>query len=326
MTEYIIGIDLGATRLRVACLDPDLHILERKEILTLSEQGPDVTIQRMIDLVHEVMPTEGGCLGIGISSAGPTNPYTGMIVAPPNLHGWHNVPIAPMLHDHFGITTYLGNDANVAVLAEATRGAARGSEHAIFITVSTGVGSGIITDGHLLQGRAGLGAEAGHIIMVAEEGRVTTLEKESSGTALARRAREHMVRGDHSIMWDMASGDADKLTGKIVGTAAQQGDALALTLVRHAGRMLGLGMVSLLHLFSPDVLVFGGGVSQLGDLLFDPMREAIREYSLDESYWDGLRVERARLGDNVSLVGAGALVITAGGIEQISKVVAKLTD
>jgi glucokinase len=125
-------------------------------------------------------------------------------------------------------------------------------------------------------------------------------------------------------MRDMVNGDLSGITGRIVGDAARGGDKVAVEIVRRAGRIVGLGMVTLLHIFNPEVIVFGGGVSRIGDLLFDPMNEAIREASIDRSYWEDLKILPAALGDNVSIIGAGALVITRGGVEDVDRVIKEI--
>ncbi|MFQ3566511.1 MAG: ROK family protein [Aggregatilineales bacterium] len=325
MTQYIIGVDLGGTRLRAARFDRDLNLLVRDEVLTLAAEGPPATIERMKALIRSVLPSQGEVAGIGISAPGPSNPFTGIVVAPPNLPGWHNVPIVQILRDAFNLPVYLGNDANVAALAEVVRGAGQGTSDAIFITVSTGIGGGIIINGRMLLGSTGLGAEVGHIVMIVD-GQPSTLEKEAAGPALARRARSLIESGRDSQIVDMVDGDLSKIAGATVGTAAQNGDALALEVVQRAGRILGMGMTSLLHIFNPEILIFGGGVSQLGELLFAPMRAAIEECAIDRSYWAELRIVPAGLGENVSLVGAAALVITHGGVESIGAVKEKLQD
>ncbi len=282
MAEYIVGIDLGGTRMRAALLDHELNLVERQEVLTKADQGPNVTIDRMKELVQQILPDDPGAhiAGIGVSAPGPANPNTGIIVAPPNLPGWHNVPLVEILQKEFGHSTYLGNDANVAALAETARGAARGYRHVVFMTISTGIGSGMICDGRLLLGKDGLAAEAGHTILVVGD-RVTTLEKEAAGPALARQARQRIQNGEKSMITEMVNGELDEIGGSTVGKAATAGDALALSIVRRAGMMIGLGLTSLLHLFNPEIVVMGGGVSVLGDLLFDPMRETIEKYCIE---------------------------------------------
>jgi glucokinase len=204
------------------------------------------------------------------------------------------------------------------------RGAARGYRHVIFMTISTGIGSGMICDGKMLLGNVGLAAEAGHIIMLAGD-KVSTLEKEAAGPAIARKARVRVEAGEKSVIYDLVDGDFNRIDGAVVGNAARQQDALALDVIRGAGRMIGLGMVSLLHLFNPEILVFGGGVSNnLWDILHPPMLEAIQTHCIDSAYWEDLRIERAGLGENVSVIGAASLVVTQGGIVDVAEVVAHL--
>jgi glucokinase len=323
-SESLIAVDLGGTRVRAARLSPTLEIEMRQEMLTEDERGLEATLERIKDMIRAVWPQDGKSVeGIGISAPGPLNPLTGVVVAPPNLKGWHNVPLANILRDAFGVPVFVGNDANVAGLAETVMGAARGYRHVIFMTVSTGIGSGMIIDGKMLLGKVGLGAEAGHIIMVAGN-RVSTLEKEAAGPSLARKARARIEAGEPSSIRELVKGDLTQISGATVGKAAQSGDPLALDIVREGGRMVGLGLVSLLHLFNPEIVIVGGGVSNLGDLLFTPMREAIQEYCIDRAYWTDLHIERAALGENVSIFGAAALVVTQGGLTDVSQAIANI--
>ncbi len=313
--------------MRAALFDMDLQLVDRKEQPTNAARGKDDTLRRLLELVRGILPSGAGVNmgGIGISAPGPSNPKTGVLVAPPNLPGWHNVPLEQIFRDEFGHKAYLGNDANVAALAETARGAARGYRHVIFVTISTGIGGGIISDGRMLLGRDGLAAEIGHMPLVIDES-VTTLEKEAAGPALVRQVRARMAAGEASLISELVGGELDKISGRIVGKAAEQGDALALSVVRRAGWIVGLGMVSLLHVFNPEILVFGGGVSNLGDTLFTPMHETIRQYCIDPSYWRDLQVKPAELGENVSLVGAAALVITRGGMEDVAALTRTLDE
>jgi glucokinase len=308
----IIGVDLGGTRIRAALLDDNLSILMRDETLTLGEEGPDAVIGRMMDLIRNVWPQSGPVLGVGVSSPGPLDPVTGVVLAPPNLPGWHHVPLAQRLKEAFNVPVYVGNDANVAVLAEVARGAARGCKHAIYVTLSTGIGGGVLIDGRLLLGHGGFAAEIGHMVMLIN-GQELRFEQAAAGPALAKQARERIEQGAESIISQLVQGDLSRIDSKIVGQAAAQGDALALEIVQRAGRLIGLGLTSLLHLFNPEILVIGGGVSKMGSLLLDPMRAAIRESVIYEGYIDRLRIEMAALGEDVSIIGAAALVHTQGG-------------
>ncbi len=311
--EIIIGVDLGGTQMRAARFDSQLNLLERVSAPTRAQEGPDKVIVRLLDLIARVVPDSvESVAGIGVSVPGPINPHAGTIVAPPNLPGWHNVPVRKLVQERFGCTTYLGNDANVAALAEATRGAAHGYKYVVYLTVSTGIGSGLIDNGHLVVGADGLAGEAGHMILIVD-GEVMDLENAASGTAIARCAVEQLKAGAESSIRDKVNGDLHSVTSKIVGEAALEGDDLAVSLIERAGYRVGLGIVSLMHILNPQIIVVGGGVSNVGDLLFKPMRRAVEQHVMDPMYCEHVPIVQASLGDNVGLIGAAALVSTRGG-------------
>lgn len=320
MGKEIIAVDLGGTQIRTARYDNQLNILQRENTLTLAKEGLEPTLERIKEYIHKVMPdNKNNIQGIGFSAPGPLNPMTGVIVAPPNLPGWHNVPLADIINKEFNVPVFVGNDANVAALAEASKGAAQGYRHVVYLTISTGVGGGMIVDGMLLLGKEGLGAEVGHIPIIVEEGKVSTFELESAGPRIALKVRERIEAGETSLITDMVDGDLTKIDAKIVGDAAIRGDQVAIDQLAYAGRIVGLGIVTVLHLFNPEIIVIGGGVSKTGDLLFDPMWKSIRETVIDDAYINHLKIEPAGLGDDVALVGAAALVATKGGSMDISE-------
>jgi glucokinase len=270
-------------------------------------------LARIKDTIRQILPDDHSeIIGIGISAPGPLDPSTGVLISPPNLFGWHNVPLGDILKDEFNVPVYTGNDANVAILAEAAVGAAKGYTHAIYVTVSTGIGSGILTDGRLLLGKRGLAAEAGHMVMLVEP-TVSSLENQAAGPDIADAVRARIRQGEESIISELVDGDLDKIDGATVGQAVAQGDALALSVVDRAGRILGMGIVNLLHLFNPEIVVIGGGVTKMGDVLFNPMHEAIKAHCIDAVYWQDLVITQPVLGEDVSIIGAGALVAMEGG-------------
>ncbi len=320
MGKQIIAVDLGGTQIRTARYDSDLNLLRRENTLTRAELGPQTAVERMKAYIHRVMPADRDeVLGIGISSPGPLNPKTGVVIAPPNLPGWDNVPLGAMIADEFKLPVYVGNDANVAALAEASKGAAKGCRHVVYITVSTGIGSGIISEGRLVSGRAGLAAELGHIPIIVEHDRVSSIELEAAGPAIARRARAALASGAVSLALKMVDGDLERIDAKAVGRAAAAGDGLAISILAYAGRMIGMAIVTAVLLFNPEVVVVGGGVTKTGELLFAPMRQAVADHILDGAFVKDLRIEKSALGDDVALVGAAALAATAGGNIDISE-------
>ncbi len=320
MSEEIIAVDLGGTQIRAARFDRKLNLLQRENTLTRADEGPGPTIDRIKEYIAKVLPSPSKDIaGIGFSSPGPLNPMTGVIVAPANLPGWHDVPLGDIIHAEFDLPVFIGNDANVAALAEASKGAAQGFRHVVYITVSTGIGAGMICDGRLLLGREGLAAEFGHIPIIVEQDHVSSVELEAAGPAIARRAQAALRAGRPSSLSEMLAEGKGPIDAKAVAAAARAGDQLAREIFAQAGRVIGLGIVSILHLFNPEVVVLGGGVSKAGELLFVPMRAAIRQHVLDDAYIDGLKITAAALGDDVALMGAAALVATNGGNLDISE-------
>lgn len=314
MTPYIIAVDLGGTQIRTALCDPQGQIYRRLARPTAAAEGPGPVIGRIIETIGEAMTgTEPEQVaGIGIAAPGPLNPATGVVLSPPNLPGWDGIPLRGLISQRFGLPTFLNNDANLAALAEYSFGAGRGVREMIYLTISTGVGSGIIVDGRLVQGVDGLAAEAGHMIVDPEGslcncGAHGCLETFASGTGIARYAVERIKAGKKTRISKMVGGDLTRITAQVVNEAAQLGDKVATQAFRRAGHHLGIGIANLLRLFNPRLVVLGGSVTKAGPLLTDPMWDAIRDYT-PRIYWEGLAVVPAALGDDVGLLGGVALV------------------
>lgn len=313
MLPYLVAVDLGGTQIRTALCDPRGQILRRIARPTLATEGPEAVIRRLEEAIAGAMegtPADQ-IAGIGIGAPGPLNPISGIILEAPNLPGWTNVPLRSMISARFGLPTFLGNDANLAALAEYTFGAGRGRPDMIYLTISTGVGSGIIVNGEMVLGAHGLGAEAGHIIVDPTGprcgcGHFGCLEAFASGTAIARHVVARIKAGKKTRITKMVGGDLAKVDARVVGEAAKLGDKLAIQAFQRAGKYLGIGIASLLRLFNPTMIVLGGSVTKAGALLLDPMWAAIKEYT-PAIYWEGLSVVQAALGDDVGLLGAVAL-------------------
>jgi len=215
---------------------------------------------------------------IGASIPGPVDPKTGIVMFAPNIKEWRDFPFAAKLMKNFGVPVFLDNDANLAGLAEWKFGAARGHHNVLYLTVSTGVGGGVIINDRLLQGAHGLAAELGHTTIQADGplcgcGQRGHLEAFSSGTGIERFVAEQLEAGRKSIL-DLSK----RNSARDISTAASQGDALSIEAYQVAGRYLGIGVANFLHSFNPSVVVFGGGVSQSGALLFDSFEVSLRAH------------------------------------------------
>lgn len=308
----IIAVDIGGTHMRAASYAPDkLKPIKLKKIATLaSEPGG---LERLIHIIEEVWPSGNSVDAIGLGSPGPLDPHTGYLLAPPNNPEWHNFPLGPSLAGHFGVKTYLDNDANLAGLAEYRFGAGRGHHDVLYITVSTGIGGGVIIEDRLLQGYHGLAAELGHIIIdpngpLCSCGYKGHLESFSSGTAIVKYVLGELEAGSKSSLHRPDTGQQDlNLTARDVAEAAQKGDALAIKAYARAGEYLGIGVASFLHAFDPSIVIFGGGVSQVGNLLFDSFHVSLKKHVFHPRYLAGLVITKAELGDEAGLLGARAL-------------------
>jgi glucokinase len=305
-----LAIDLGGTNSRVAAVTADCEIVARIAHDTRADEEPDAVIADLARAVAEIREQISGrsVVGLGVAAPGPLDPETGVVFQAPNLPQWHNVPLADDLQQLTGLPVYIGNDANLAALAEARHGAGRGASNLIFLTVSTGVGSGILAHGRLVLGEHGVAAEAGHMTISMDGplcmcGNRGCLEAYASGTSLVNRARAAMAAGRASTLARLGH----DLDAKDIEQAADGGDALAQELIEEAGTALGYGVRNLLHLFNPTVVVIGGGVSRIGPRLWDPMWRVIRADAMPQ-YQQDVRIVPAALGDDMGLIGAALLV------------------
>lgn len=305
----VIAIDLGGTRSRVAAVTRQGEIVARLVRDTEAEAGADRVIENLAAGVLEINAAlDRPAAGLGVAAPGPIDHVRGIILQAPNL-GWEDpIALGPRLENDTGLRAYLGNDANFAALGEARFGAGRGARNLIYLTVSTGIGSGIIADGRLLLGQYGGAGEAGHTV-IREGGRAChcgnqgCLEAYASGTALAERAAEAIQAGRASSLTRLEDG----FEAEEVAAAAEAGDSLAQELITEAGTAMGIGISNLLHLFDPEIVVIGGGVSQIGPRFWEPMLATIKadRYA---AYADHARVVPAALGDDPGLLGAAAWV------------------
>lgn len=302
----IVSIDIGGTRLRAAAYKQDqFQPISQKRVETKAKE-PNA-FGRLINLLEDIWPKNENVDAIGVSSPGPVDPHTGVIMVTPNIKEWRDFPITAKLTDHFGIPAYLDNDANLAGLAEWKFGAGRGHHNVLYLTVSTGVGGGVIINDQLLQGHHGLAAELGHTTIQADGplcgcGQPGHLESFSSGTGIERFVAEQLKAGRESLLQP-----DKKNSAHAISEAAKQGDALSIEAYQNAGKYLGIGVANFLHAFDPSIVIFGGGVSQSGPLLFDSFHVSLKERVIHSRYLEGLVITRAELGDDSGLLGARAL-------------------
>ncbi|MBI3913834.1 MAG: ROK family protein [Chloroflexi bacterium] len=314
MHDRIIAVDLGGTQIRAALFDADAKILDQTAQPTRAEEGADAIYARLVATIRAVGDDWSRVQGIGVGAPGPLDPWRGVILQAPNLPGMDNFPLKARLEKEFGVPTLVGNDANLAALAEHRYGAGRGQSEMIYITISTGIGGGIITNNQLLLGARGFAGEVGHQTLDANGprcscGNVGCLEALAAGPAIERAARDALMQGRDSILRALADGDPEKISGALITRAAHAGDALALEVYARAGYYIGLGIVNLLHLFDAQLFVLGGSVAiHAWDFLYPSIRATFDQNAM-RSMRDGVSIVPAQLGDETGLYGAMALVI-----------------
>lgn len=307
--NHVIAVDLGGTQLRVALVSANGKLVAHARTPTEVAQGPAAVVARMLGLIREVraaLPVGATLLGVGIGAPGPLDPFTGVVYAPPHLPGWQNIPLRAMVAEATGLRVELGNDANAAAVGEWRFGGGRGRRNLVYITVSTGIGGGVIADGRLLLGHMGAGAELGFMIFDQVDG--TIWEDLASGTALAAAAAVAMVAHPDSLLQRLAT--PATVNGAHVAAAAAQGDALASELMTREAHLLGLGFASCLHIFSPEILLVGGSVVLNNPELL-PRARAVAYAHAKVDLYRQVPIKLAELGEAAGVLGAAALALLA---------------
>ena len=297
----IISIDIGGTQLRVAVYPK--NSTKPINIRRAPSRGQeDGVFDRLTSLIDSVWPDEPVDI-ICAAVPGPLNPYTGIIIETPNIPAWKKYPLAELLSKKYNVPAYIGNDANLAVMGEWLYGAGKGHHDIIYLTISTGIGGGVISGDKLIEGFHGMATELGHITVlpggpICSCGVKGHLEAVASGRAIANYVCEQISAGRKS---SLGSG---VFTARHISEAAQMGDELAKEAFIHAGEFIGQATADYLHIFNPSIVIFGGGVSLSGSLLLDPVKDSIRRHVMDPSYMDDLEITTARLGDDAGLLGS----------------------
>lgn len=317
MSQLAIAVDIGGTNTRAALIDHEGTTLARVSIPTRPLEGAASGFRRIAAAIRQVVGATplSAITGIGIGAPGMIDAARGLLHFAPNLPGWIDVPLTGEMARLFGLPAVAGNDANLAALGEYRFGAGRGSRHMIYMTISTGIGGGVISDGRLFVGARGFAGEIGHCTIDINGprcgcGNIGCLEALAAGPAIARAARAALAGGAPSTLLRLAQGQPEAISGETIAEAAALGDALALRLIDQAGVYIGIGLVNLIHCFDTELFVLGGGVTNLGEPLFDAIRRTVNERAIPIMRRDA-RIVRAALGDDVGLLGAAALVFAA---------------
>ena len=317
MSSHVIGIDIGGTKLATIVADQDGNILQKVRKPTESEKGPQHAVQLILSMVDEVLdlarlPREV-ILGIGVSCGGPLDTKTGIIYSPPNLPGWDALPLKAMIESEFHIPTVIENDANASALAEARFGGGRGYDYVLYMTMSTGIGGGIVANGEIYHGANDSAGEVGHQILLPDGplcgcGQHGCLEALCSGPAIARRAQAALADQPHTRILALADGQVNSVRSEHVLQAARDGDALAIALVEETAYYMGWGIANLVNILNPQIVLLGTIAVAAGDLLLDPIRRTVRDMAMQRPL-ESVKIMPAELGDSIGDLAAISLVL-----------------
>jgi glucokinase len=310
----VLAIDIGGTKLAAGVVDAAGRILARGEVPTLATEGPARVLERIAGLGKDLLGSSKVSVGavhrIGVGCAGPVDRLAGLVLNPPNLPGWTRVALADHLRQAFGLPVILENDANAAALGEFRYGAGQGARSLVYLTVSTGIGGGIVLDGKIWHGLKDAAGEIGHMTIVPNGPRCGCgsrgcLEAMASGPSIARRAREALASGRSSRL-----GEVPSLTAADVVRLARVGDEVAREVWEGTVRYLSLGVVAAIMILAPERVVIGGGVTEAGEFLFEPLRREVRG-RVKLAPMESVPILPAALGRDVGILGAAAVALDA---------------
>jgi len=323
MPKLIVGIDVGGTKVAGGLVTHKGRLVESLIVPTRAEKGFEASFAQIVHLLERLIQLAGGkhkVGGIGMCAPGPLSPTTGVVINPPNLPGWRNVPLARRVEKLFGLPAKVENDANAAGLAEVLFGAAVGYRDVFYVTVSTGIGTGIIINKKIYHGKNGVAGEGGHVSIDYRSpyrcgcGTLGCIEALAAGPAMARRARVRLEQ-EHSLpsrLRDLTRGDLRRISPLLIEQAAKAGDRVAKAIIDETGFYLGVWLAGMITLLDPEAIVIGGGVSQIGKPLFDKIRETIPQYTINRKFAARVPLLRARLKKNVGVYGAASIFLPAG--------------
>lgn len=309
---YAIGLDLGGTKILTALIKNTGDITDRVVLNTPSNQGDQAIRDQIVASIQMLLDKTGvsheQILGVGVGTAGVIDSRQSVIVQATNL-GLNNAPIGSWIKDAFGFAVRIGNDANVAAVGEWLFGAGKGHQDVIYVTVSTGIGAGIISGGHLIKGTSDSAGEFGHISIEPEGplcpcGNRGCLELYASGTALGKRVERMLEAGEKSPFLEEQTAP---LTSKEIAQAAAAGDPLALRAFEETGYYLGIGLTSMIHIFNPELIICGGGVMNAGDYLLPAVEKIIQDRCIS-TMRKQVRIVKSSLGPEAGILGAAGLI------------------
>jgi glucokinase len=317
-SPWVVGVDIGGTKVAAGLVTSNGEIKTQvRTPMVANRQARDglAAVVSAIDLLFaNDLKTRGLISGIGICAPGPLDPNTGVVINPPNLPCWRGFPLAAEIEKAYGVPVKIENDANAAALAEAHWGAGRGYGHIFYTGLGTGIGTGIVFDGHIYNGRSGAAAEGGHMSIDYRGprcgcGKPGCIEILAAGPAIARRARAKLAsEGGRSTLLDATNGNIEAVTSEMVGRACAAGDPLAKQVLQETVELLSLWLSNIVDLLEPDVVIIGGGVAAMLAPFFGDIASGIANYCIISCCRE-IPLLKAHYGEDAGIAGGAALCL-----------------
>lgn len=312
--KYLLGIDIGATNVKAGIVSAKGELLHQTSFPTNVRDGKDAVIHTITEQVrhfcahHNVHTNE--LIAAGIGAPGPLDYKTGILYFAPNLPGWHNVQLAKIFTQKLKTDTFLENDANCAAWGEHWAGAAIDAQSFVMYTLGTGIGGGIIIENRILHGRDGAAAELGHVIVVPDGeacgcGSRGCLEAYASAPSIIRRYKS-------ALRWEVGISATildQSISAEEIVTKAIEGDVLCKKIIEGTGKYLGRSIAGILNIFNPEMVIIGGGVSNAGPILFEPIKNEVNKLALEIARRK-INITQAKLGTFAGVIGAAGCALT----------------
>jgi glucokinase len=315
MSKFI-GLDIGATKIAGGILDENANIIETSLLPTLAQEDSDTVLKQVFKSIDDLNFNHELLEGIGVCAPGPL--HQGVIINPPNIPCWRNLPLANIIAERYKVPVVLENDANAAGYAEMIFGAAKGYKNFVYITISTGIGTGIVINGEIYRGKNSLAGEGGHLTTNYKEkidcscGVPGCIESVASGTGIAKRAQEKLKANPNitTLIKEFVHDDLSKITTHEINRAIKANDNFAKELIEEAAYQIGIWLGGVVSLLDPEIIVIGGGVSQIGDILFNKIKETMPKFTIN-AFANQTPIVPAALQKNVGIYGAASLLFNS---------------
>jgi glucokinase len=325
--KTILGIDLGGTKILTAVIDAEGKKLSSDCVATPAADGFEAVVAAIVESSRAALKQAGimssDLFAVGLAAPGLIDAENGIVRVSPNLPGWKDAPLGEMIEKTLGKPVFTINDAHAAAVGELYFGAGRGCRHFIYITVSTGIGGGLILNGEIYEGSGGLGGEIGHMVIDDDGplcycGNRGCWEMLASGRALEREARRRIESGAKTTILSFCLPDTERsegegpqshpldcVTAKAIHAAAKNGDVLALELINRNAYYFGVGLANIINIFNPERIIIGGGLSNLGDMLLKPAIAEAGRRAFRQPF-EAVKFMIAELGQDSGIIGAAA--------------------